>query len=426
MAQGQTRESVKMALDTLRTNKLRSGLTILGIVIGVTTVITISSVINGLNNRVTDWVSSLGSNVFWVFHMPVIGVRPTTEMLARKKLTLDDVLALRTLAACGGGRRRIPARGPVPRGRGQREVQRQEGGRDAFCRAHRQSGQGDRPQLPAGPHVHRRGGPARGSHVCVLGHDTWEQLFGDQNAIGKEVNIETGLYTVIGVLDKRKQPFGGGKNPADNMVYFPLGTFHNLHPEDKDMWVSVKYDDPKNKSLVEEEIRELLRIRRKVRVDKPDDFEIFGPDSLSKLWGQLTGGLVLFMIAVSSVGLMVGGVGVMNIMLVSRDRAHARDRRAQGHWRDQANHPDAVHHRGGDAVRGGRHYRDSCRARVHLDCLFLADRPAGDAFDHVGADRLWRVVRHRTAVRDLSGMEGGEPRSDRGAAVRVRQVPCYF
>jgi len=157
----------------------------------------------------------------------------------------------------------------------------------------------------------------RAEHVVVLGHDTWEELFGDQNAIGKEVAVESGLYTVIGVLDKQKQPFGGGKNPQDNMAYFPLGTFHNLHPEDKDMWVSVKYDDPKNKALVEEEIRELLRIHRKVKVDQPDNFEIFGPDSLSKLWNQLTGGLVLFMIAVSSVGLMVGGVGVMNIMLVS-------------------------------------------------------------------------------------------------------------
>src|SRR3974390_3315885 len=97
MAQGQTRESVKMALETLRANKLRSGLTVLGIVIGVTTVITISSVISGLNNRVNDWVSSLGSNVFWVFHMPVIGVRPTTEMLARRKLNLDEVLELRKL-----------------------------------------------------------------------------------------------------------------------------------------------------------------------------------------------------------------------------------------------------------------------------------------------------------------------------------------
>ena len=102
----QAGESVKMALETIRSNKLRSGLTILGIVIGVSTVITISSVISGLNNRVQTWVSSLGSNVFWVFHMPVIGVRPTTEMLARKKLNIDDVLALRTLphvvAADGG------------------------------------------------------------------------------------------------------------------------------------------------------------------------------------------------------------------------------------------------------------------------------------------------------------------------------------
>ena len=89
-----------------------------------------------------------------------------------------------------------------------------------------------------------------------------KSCFGDEPALGKDVAVESGLYTVIGVLDKRKQPFGGGKNPADNMVFFPLGTFHNLHPEDKDMWVSVKYDDPKNKVLVEEEIRELLRIRR--------------------------------------------------------------------------------------------------------------------------------------------------------------------
>jgi putative ABC transport system permease protein len=85
----QTGESVKMALETIRTNKLRSSLTILGIVIGVTTVITISSVISGLNNRVQAFVSSLGSNVFWVFHLPVIGVRPTPEMLNRPKLNID-------------------------------------------------------------------------------------------------------------------------------------------------------------------------------------------------------------------------------------------------------------------------------------------------------------------------------------------------
>ena len=306
-----------MALDTLRTNKLRSGLTVLGIVIGVTTVITISSVINGLNNRVSDWVSSLGSNVFWVFHMPVIGVRPTMEQLARRKLTIDDVLALRTLphvVAADGAYQHVKAQFRVG------DVSIRYNGKKVAGTIL----QGSTPQMAEVTDLTFQEGrlftdqeDERGTHVLVLGHDTAEELFGAESAIGKEVSVESGMYTVIGVLDKRKQPFGGGKNPNDNAAFFPMGTFHNLHPEDKDLWVAVKYDDPKNKSLVEEEIRELLRIRRKVKVQAEDDFEIFGPDSLSKLWGQLTGGLVAFMIAVSSVGLMVGGVGVMNIMLVS-------------------------------------------------------------------------------------------------------------
>jgi putative ABC transport system permease protein len=317
MAQGQNRESVRMALNTLRANKLRSGLTILGIVIGVTTVITISSVINGLNNRVSDWVSSLGSNVFWVFHMPLIGVRPTTEMLTRKKLTLEDVLALRTLphvVGADGAYQHINLRFRVG------DVSVKYNGKKVAGTVL----QGDTAALAVTSDLTFGEGrlftddeDQRRARVCVLGHDTWEELFGEEPAVGKEVNIETGLYTVIGVLDKRKAPFGSGRNQADNMVFFPLGTFHNLHPEDKDMYIGVKYDDPKNKSLVEEEIREMLRVRRKVKVNADDNFEIFGPDSLTKLWGQLTGGLVLFMIAVSSVGLMVGGVGVMNIMLVS-------------------------------------------------------------------------------------------------------------
>jgi putative ABC transport system permease protein len=317
MAQGQTRESIKMALETLRTNKLRSGLTILGIVIGVTTVITISSVINGVNNRVTDFVSSLGSNVFWVFHLPILTGQPTTEQLTRKKLTLDDVMALRQLphvVAADGGHQHVK-----PQFRVGDVAVKYNGKKVAGTLL-----QGSTTEVAEVTELVFTAGRLwtdaendRAAHVVVLGHDTAEELFGAEDPIGKDLAIESGLYTVIGVLDKRKQPFGGGKNPNDNAAFFPLTTFHNLHPEDLDMWVSVKYDDPKNKALVEEEIRELLRIRRKVKVQADDDFEIFGPDSLTKLWGQLTGGLVAFMIAVSSVGLMVGGVGVMNIMLVS-------------------------------------------------------------------------------------------------------------
>jgi putative ABC transport system permease protein len=317
VARGQAHESVKLALETLRTNKLRSGLTILGIVIGVTTVITISSVINGLNARVSDWVTSMGSNVFWIFHMPVIGINPTTEMLTRKKLNLQDALALRNLphvVAVDGEFRHVNEQFHVG------DVSVKYNGNKvagAFL-------MGSTDQLQSVSDLAITEGrfwndaeDQRHAHVCLVGHDTAELLFGSEDPLGKDVNVGPGLFTVIGIVDKRKQPFGSGKNPADNGVYFPLGTFHNLYPEIKDMYIALRYDDQKNKALVEEEIREMLRIRRKVKVEADDNFEIMGPDSLTKLWNQLTGGLVAFMIAVSSVGLMVGGVGVMNIMLVS-------------------------------------------------------------------------------------------------------------
>jgi len=257
MSQGQTRESVKMALNTLRANKLRSGLTVLGIVIGVTTVITISSVINGLNNRISDFADSLGSNVLWVFHLPLALGKPTMEQLSRKKLTVEDAIALRSLphvVAADGSRQHVK---PVFR----------VGDADVKYNGKKVTGTiliGSTAQLGETRDLVFLEGrlftdaeDQRAAHVCMLGHDTWEQLFDSDPAVGKEVSIEGGLYTVIGVVDKQKQPFGSGKSPRDNMVYFPMGTFHNLHPEDKETWIAVKYDDPKNKSLVEEEVRDL-------------------------------------------------------------------------------------------------------------------------------------------------------------------------
>jgi len=316
MAKGQTRESVSMALDTLRANKLRSGLTILGIVIGVTSVIAISSVINGVNNRVSDFVSSLGSNVFWIFHLPFGVFKPTTEQLTRRKLTIEDAIAIRSLphvVAADGGHRYAKAFGV-----GDVSV-RYEGHKVANTLLESHTA-----ELPVVNDIAMQEGrfftdgeDERHAKVVVLGHDTADDLFGQEPALGKNVSIESSLYTVIGVAAKRKQPFGSGKNPQDNAAYFPNGTFHSLHPEILDLFVQVKYDDPTNKQLVQDEIEELLRVRRHVKVSDPDNFEIFGPDSLSRLWDQVTWGLRLFMLAVSSVGLMVGGVGVMNIMLVS-------------------------------------------------------------------------------------------------------------
>ena len=314
---GSSGESIRMALETVRANKLRSGLTILGIVIGVTTVITISSIIGGLNANVQDWVNSIGSNVLWVFHMPVIGVRPTTEMLARKRLTLEDAVAMTSLphvvSADASLRHvnKIFQVGIIGVKYGNKKAQgTMEEGNTTAVRDIYNIG------LTQG-RLFNDDEDQRRANVVVLGHDTAEKLFGNESAVGKEVNIEGDLFTVIGVFEKRKQVFGGGTNPEDNKATFPLHTFLKLHPEEKDYWLSVKYDDPRNRSLVEDELRDLLRRRRKVKVWESDNFEIFAPDTLTRLWNQLTGGLAIFMVAVSSVGLMVGGVGVMNIMLVS-------------------------------------------------------------------------------------------------------------
>jgi putative ABC transport system permease protein len=314
-----SQEAVRMAFETLRTNKLRSGLTVLGISIGISTVILISSAINGLNSNIDGFVKSLGTNSLWVFRFEPFGSRPTTEQLNRKQLTYEDGMAIRELphvVAVDPALRYAnfqlgPAVGMVSLKYGTRKV-------DNSMLA------GDSTDLAQVSNINVAEGRlwtedenTRRANVVVLGHDSAEQLFRDESPIGKEIETEGDVFTVIGVFDKFPQAFGGGRNTQDNSAFFPLNTFRKIHPEVLDFWVSVKYDDPKNKSLVVDEIRELLRRRRKVLVQQDDNFAIFGPDSLARLWNSLTSGLFLFMVAVSSVGLMVGGVGVMNIMLVS-------------------------------------------------------------------------------------------------------------
>ncbi len=311
------KEAVRMAVDTLRTNKLRSGLTILGIMIGVTTVILISSVINGLTYNVNDLIKSLGTNVYWVFRFQVFGNRPTQEMLARRQLTYEDAVALRDLP-------HVLAVDPS------QQYRSPTGHLGSFSLKYKGRKvtntilQGDSEQQPMVYDINLEEGrfftneeEQRRANVVVLGHDAAQELFGQESALGKEVEIEGDVFTVVGVLAKQKQVFGGGTNPNDNAAHFPLFTFRKLHPEILDYWISVKYDDAKNKIAVEDEIREMLRRRRKVHSDQPDNFAIFTSDGLLELWNSLTGGLFIFLVGVSSVGLMVGGVGVMNIMLVS-------------------------------------------------------------------------------------------------------------
>ena len=313
------REAVELAFDALRRNPTRSFLTVLGIVIGVSTVIAIGAVVNGLNTNVVNQVESLGSNVIicYRFSFVTLGRRPAEE-LQRKELKAEWAEGLARLP-------HVVAAAPSAR------IQNNEFGtgtsfvRRGDLRVKNVILQGNSPSIQDINNLDLAAGrffndidQQHRSPVVVLGSDTADALFpAHEDPLGKEVLVEGQGFTVVGVLAHQGQAFGNGKNPNDNIAIFPLSTFLRIHPEYKDYALFAKVDDAKNMPEVVDEVRDYLRRMRRLPSDKPDNFAVFTTDSFIDLWKQISDGIFALMFAVGSVALLVGGIGVMNIMLVS-------------------------------------------------------------------------------------------------------------
>jgi putative ABC transport system permease protein len=313
-------EEIFLALDTLRKNPLRSALTILGIVIGITTVITVSAMINGLNDNVLAGIRELGSDTIICYRFPWASLsRPPSEWLNRKELQPEwaaDIERLPHVAAASPSMRIF-----MPQfGAGTADVRRGpyraknvilQGNSPSIHRIFDMKIQFGRP-FDENDTEHR-------SPVVMLGYDTVRTLFptAPSDAIGKEVTLNGQLFTVIGTMEKRKQGISGGSNPEDNIAVMPVTTLRKLYPNQKDYVIFVKASDPKNVVEAVDETRDMLRRKRRLTSDKPDDFAIFTSDYFLDLWNKISGMIFILMFAVASVGLIVGGIGVMNIMLVS-------------------------------------------------------------------------------------------------------------
>jgi putative ABC transport system permease protein len=317
---GEFREQIILALDTLRLNPLRSALTILGIVIGIMTVITVSSVINGLNENVLGGIRDLGSDTIICYRFPWASLsRPPSEWFTRKELEADwanDMALLPHVKAASPSLRIFQPQF----GSGTSDVRR------GNLRAKNVILQGNSPSISQIFDLKLAYGRAfndtdteHHAPVVLLGYTTANLLFpaGEASAIGQEVTVDGQLFTVIGTLEKRRQGLSGGANPEDNIAFMPVTTLRKLYPNKKDYVIFAKAKDPKVVAEAVEEIRDLLRRKRRLSNDKPDDFALFTSDYFLDLWNKISYLIFVLMFAVASVGLLVGGIGVMNIMLVS-------------------------------------------------------------------------------------------------------------
>ena len=314
MRLGILKEIFSMAFDSIKTHKLRSFLTLLGIMIGVLAVIGMVSIIQGLNRSILSELESVGTDLIIISKYEPIQVGDySEEERQRKNLTFEDAVAIEKECSLV----KAVAVDLVADVFGEQSIKYQNNKtQDAYILGMNEKW----PQvlsiyLPERGRFITESDVNHNTQVCVLGSQVDEILFPHLNAVGKEIRIGPEKFTVVGVLQKRGEMFGQSR---DNFVGIPITTLMKCFPYSLSR-IEIIATAKKHGSIQDtmEQIINLLRKRRKVPFGKPNDFAIHTQDSLLDLYNQLTGAIYLVMIIISSIGLLVGGIGVMNIMLVS-------------------------------------------------------------------------------------------------------------
>jgi ABC-type antimicrobial peptide transport system permease subunit len=315
IARASIRENLGLALDTLRMHRFRAFLTVLGVVIGTTTVILVTSIVAGLDRQLVEVAEQFGTRTLWIYKLQIGAPHQLTpEERLRKPLTWDDAMAIRDSPSVetvsvellrNMGDFGLP---PVSaRYRGQEMLNALFVGVTAEHLKMVNTTLDKGRFFTEAEDLHRR-------DVAVIGNSVRQRFFESMDPLGKTILVDGHSLEVIGTLAKFKSFLGDDDN--DRAIFMPYASFKKMYPEAKDNFICV-LAQPDRMEQAKDEVTELLRRRRKV---KPSDQDNFGISSAEMLIGQfrdVIGSVALVMVVVSSIGLLVGGIGVMNIMLMS-------------------------------------------------------------------------------------------------------------
>ncbi|HXW55700.1 MAG TPA: ABC transporter permease [Candidatus Cybelea sp.] len=302
-------ETLRLALDTLRAHKLRTFLTLLGVILAVTTLVAVMSLLNGLNLYVATKIANLGANAFIVDRFGII-TNEAEWYKAKKRPPLrpDDLEALGAqmkLATAVVGEQQTVA--DVRYGNDLKEDVNIIGATPFFAPLEAIDVSSGR-LLTASDEIHR-------SNVCIIGADVEKKFFPGVEAVGKTIRAGQGEYEIVGVAQELGTVLGQSR---DNFLMIPLGTYRKewLSPDDT-ITIFIQARSPEWMPAAEDEARVILRSRHHLRYQAEDDFGIIEPSSLMKLWQSLTGNIFAIAVWITSIFLVVGGIVIMNIMLAS-------------------------------------------------------------------------------------------------------------